>query len=50
MGVDVDVSDEELRLLEDEIAAELPAGPVKAPQEEQIASYTEEKSRTKYVV
>ena len=50
MGIDVDVDDEELRQLEDEIAAELPAGPVRIPQEQQISSYTEEKPRAKYVV
>lgn len=50
MGIDVDVSDEEMRLLADEIAAELPEGPVKLSQEQPVTKYTEEKRRETYVV
>lgn len=50
MGIDVDVSDEEMRLLADEIAAELPEGPVKLSQEQLVTKYTEEKRRETYVV
>ena len=50
MGVDIDVTDEDMRLLEEEIAAELPEAPAKVSQEQPVTHYTEERPREKYVV